>query len=89
MNEVGQERGRPPLGRYVRLGRLPFVLALAAAALLAFLLQRVLEEAVTERTERDLALALERAAPEFEAAAAGRGAAVSYTHLTLPTNREV
>ena len=73
MNDVGPEAASPPLGRYLRLGWFPFVLALAAAAALAFLLQRVLDEAVTERTERDLALALERAAPEFEPRAGGEG----------------
>lgn len=63
--------GARPLGRYVRLGWLPLVLALGTAAVLSFLLRSILDQAITERTQRNLALALDRAAPDFEGAAHG------------------
>lgn len=84
----GTDGRRTVVGRCLRLGWFPFVLALAAAAALAFFLHTVLDQAITERTERDLALALERAAPEFEGTASGASGAAAAGPLVQALARQ-
>ncbi len=55
------------MNRFLRRAALPALAGLVLGAVFAFVLGRVLDDAVRERGRRDLVLRLERLAPEFEA----------------------
>jgi len=73
----------------VRLGRFPLLLSLVAAATLSVFLRSVLDQAITERTERDLSLALARAAPEFDLALSGSPEAGTASRLVQTLARQL